>query len=129
MSKAGELSTLIDFVDNDLETIPGNAKVRKENGKKIFVETISLNDVIKNFFKNKCPSYISIDTEGSEYEILKSFNFKIYKPKVFTIEHNQTDLEIKIDSLMALNDYVRVFKNLTFFDAWYVSKEAFKKIL
>ena len=77
--------------------MPGNTKF----GKTITVETISLNDVIKEYFNNISPSYISIDTEGSEYEILKSFNFENYRPKVFTIEHNFTELQNKIDELMS----------------------------
>ena len=47
--------------------------IKKKSGKMISVETISLNDVIKEY-NDICPSYISIDTEGSEYEILKSFD-------------------------------------------------------
>ncbi len=39
------------------------------------------------------PSYISVDTEGSEFEILNSFNFSKYQPAVFTFEHNFTDLQ------------------------------------
>ena len=76
--------------------MPGNTNSRKKAGKVIAVETISLNDVIKEYFNNTSPSYISIDTEGSEYKILKSFNFNNYRPKVFTIEHNFTELQNKI---------------------------------
>ena len=68
---------------------------------------------------------MSIDTEGSEYEVLKSFNFKKFRPIVFTIEHNYTELQTKIDELMKTTDYVRVFKKITLFDAWYISREAF----
>ena len=128
MSESGELSTLNDYVDSDINSLPGNTKERKKGGKIIPVETISLNDVIKIYFNNKTPSYISIDTEGSEYEILKSFNFKIYRPKAFTIEHNFTNLQIKIDDLMKLNKYERIFRELTVFDAWYVSEETLKHL-
>ena len=120
MSDDGVYSTLNDFVDSDKNSMPGNTALRKRNGKIIPVKTITLNDVIEEHFSNITPSYISIDTEGSEYEILKSLNFTNYRPKVFTIEHNHTDLEIKIDDLMSDNKYKRVFKNLTAFDAWYV---------
>ena len=120
MSDAGVYSTLNDFVDIDKNSMPENTALRKRNGKVIPVKTITLNDVIDEHFNNITPSYISIDTEGSEYEILKSFNFVNYRPKLFTIEHNYTDLEIKIDDLMSENKYKRVFKNLTDFDAWYV---------
>ena len=92
------------------------------------VETISLNQVIEEEFNDISPSYISIDTEGSEFEILNSFNFSKYKPAVFTIEHNFTDLQKKIDELMFKNDYSRIFNNLTTFDAWYISKKALHKM-
>ena len=105
--------------------MPGNTMARIKNGRIISVKTISLNDAIEKKFKLKSPSYISIDTEGSEYEILRSFNFKKFRPIVFTIEHNFTELQFKIDELMKLNNYVRVFKKITAFDAWYISKEVF----
>ena len=79
----------------------------------------------KIFFNAKCPSYISVDTEGSEYEILKVFNFKKFRPVFFTVEHNFTTLQGKIDQLMEENDYVRVFKNITAFDGWYIVRDVF----
>ena len=69
-----------------------------------------------------------IDTEGSEYEILSSFDFNKYKPLVFTVEHNFTDMEIKIDKLMKKNGYNRIFNKITIFDAWYVLESTLKKM-
>ena len=123
MSEIGELSTLKDFIDSDKASMPGNTESRKKKGKIISVETISLNDVIKEYFSNTCPSYISIDTEGSEYEILKSLNLNKFRPKLFTIEHNFTDTESKIHEHLIGNGYVRIFRKLTAFDAWYVPLE------
>ena len=123
MSENGELSTLKDFVESDKTSMPGNTDLRKKNGKMISVETISLNDVIKEYFSDICPSYISIDTEGSEYEILKSFDLNKYRPKLFTIEHNYTKNESKMDDLLIPKGYVRIFRELTAFDAWYISSE------
>ena len=128
MSDFGELSTLKNFIDNDINSLPDNTHMRKKSGKFIEVETISLNDVIKKFFNGNSPSYISVDTEGSEYEILKTLNFNLYRPKLFTVEHNFTDNEIKIDDLMKSNNYLRVFKDLTAFDAWYISEEIQKEM-
>lgn len=127
-SKQGVLSTLEDFRFSDAVSMPDNSKTRNEKGNTISVETISLNDVIKEHFKGICPSYISIDTEGSEFEILNSLNLLKYRPAVFTIEHNFTKLEILIDKLMTKYSYVRVFDKLTYFDAWYISKETLDKI-
>ena len=128
VSDFGVLSSLEDFKKSDKISMPGNTQARLKSGKNIIVKTISLNDIIEKQFNSKTPSYISIDTEGSEYEILKNFNFKKYRPLVFTIEHNFTELQLKIDELMYLNEYIRVFKSLTVFDAWYVAKEVFDEI-
>ena len=125
VSDIGVLSSLNEFKESDKNSMPGNTKARIKKGKIVPVKTISLNHVIERNFEFITPSYISIDTEGSEYEILKTFDFKKFRPIVFTIEHNFTELELKIDKLMNTNDYVRVFKKITSFDAWYISKETF----
>lgn len=125
VSNVGVLSSLNDFKESDKVSMPGNTSARLKSGEIISVKTISLNDVIEKTFGLKTPSYVSIDTEGSEYEVLKSFNFKKFRPIVFTIEHNYTELQTKIDELMKTTDYVRVFKKITLFDAWYISREAF----
>ena len=108
--------------------MPANSKSRNKIINKIKVKTISLNDLINIEFNNSGPSYISIDTEGSEYDILESFDFNNFKPKVFTIEHNYSKLEKQIDELLEKNNFKRVFRKLTAFDAWYVSKEALKTV-
>ena len=128
MSDRGNFSTLNEFIDSDKHSMPLNTESRKKAGKLITVETISLNDVIKEYFNNTSPSYISIDTEGSEFKILESFNFENYRPKVFTVEHNFTELQSKIDELMVSKNYERIFRKLTSFDAWYVSKEALNEL-
>tara|TARA_Y100000816_G_scaffold262529_1_gene220265 strand:+ start:1029 stop:1853 length:825 start_codon:yes stop_codon:yes gene_type:complete len=128
VSDVGVLSTINEFKESDKLSMPGNTRERIKSGSTIKVNTISLNDVVKNLFNSQSPSYISIDTEGSEYEILRYFDFRKYRPKVFTIEHNHTDLQSKIDELLISNDYVRVFSEITAFDAWYISKEAYNLV-
>ncbi len=125
VSDIGVFSSLNDFKESDKISMPGNTRARLKNGKIVSVKTVSLNQAVEKEFKFKPPSYISVDTEGSEYEILKVFDFKRFRPVVFTIEHNFTELELKIDELMKANDYLRVFKKITAFDAWYISREAF----
>ena len=126
MSDFGGLSTLKDFVESDKISIPSNTEIRLRSGQTISVETISLNDVIKKYFNSICPSYISIDTEGSEYEILKAFDLNKFRPKVFTIEHNHTENESKIENHLINNGYVRIFRKLTTFDAWYIPSRVLK---
>ena len=126
VSDFGVLSTLVDFKYSDLSSIPSNTRARIKNGKVVEVETISINDVMEKNFNGDAPSYLSIDTEGSEYEILQSLDFEKYRPVVFTIEHNFTNLQNKIEELMISKGYVRVFRKITAFDAWYVRTDAIK---
>ena len=61
-----------------------------QSGEIIKVNTKCLTDILN---ENNAPEnidYLSIDTEGSEFEILKAFNFKKYKFRIITVEHNNT---------------------------------------
>ena len=77
---------------------------RKMKPKRIVKKkTKSLNNIIENSkFKNNRINLISIDVENYEYEVLKNFNFKKYRPDVVVAEiHdiNQKKLEIYTQSL------------------------------
>ena len=65
-------------------------------------KTKSLNNVIENSkFNNNKINLISIDVENYEYEVLKNFNFKKYRPDVVVAEiHdiNQKNLNIYTQS-------------------------------
>ena len=113
-----DLSGLKNSFDKD-----NNDKLRKDS-KLHKVETITLNDLIEQKASNNNINYISIDTEGSEYEILKNFNFKKYNVDIFTIEHNFIDSKRNvIFNLMMENDYLRVFQNISQWDDWYIKKD------
>ena len=120
------LSGLINHFEKD-----DNAKLR-EKSVMAKVETITLNDLIEQNAPNTKINYISIDTEGSEYEIIKNFNFKKYDVDVFTIEHNFLEEKRNaIFSLMSQNNYIRVFEKLSQWDDWYIKKDnrIFQQIL
>ena len=93
----------------------------KTSQKKVFLKSLCLNHLIlKKKLINKI-DYISIDTEGNEFEIIKNFNFKKFKIKILTIEHNfETSKRNKIYQLMKKNNYTRVFKHLSYMDDWYL---------
>ena len=46
---------------------------------------LNVNDVIGRYFQS-CPNFVSIDAEGLDFEILKSFDFSVYRPEVFCVE-------------------------------------------
>lgn len=52
------------------------------------VETVSLTDLLDKFGAPKYIDFLSIDTEGSELEILKPFDFDQYQFGLLLVEHN-----------------------------------------
>ncbi len=109
-----ELSTIAKFSDSD-----GHQKARKHR-RTYSVGTISLNDLLEKYRAPQQIDYLSIDTEGSEYEILSSFDFDKYSVQVITCEHNFTPMREKIFDLLIHNNYERVLENHSKFDDWYV---------
>lgn len=113
-SHNGELSTIDSFSSNDQ-----HSKARRF-ANKYEVKTISLSDMLKKYNAPKTIDYLSIDTEGSEFEILNEFDFNEYDIKVITCEHNYTPAREKIFSLLSANGYVRKYTEFSLFDDWYV---------
>ncbi|WP_199925172.1 FkbM family methyltransferase [Neorhizobium sp. SOG26] len=64
--------------------------------------------------------YLSIDTEGSEFDILQAFDFGEYEFGIITCEHNYTPQREKIHDLLVANGYVRVWEKVSRFDDWYI---------
>ena len=104
---------------NNLDEFDKNEVYRK-NFKQYKVLTISLNDLLDKYNSPKLIDYLSIDTEGSEIEILKNFNFDHYKFKVITCEHNYSKNREKIYDLLTKNGYKRKFTKVSKFEDWYV---------
>jgi FkbM family methyltransferase len=123
VSDSGALSTLEQFRNSDISSMPLNTEARNSKGYRYQVSTISLNDVFVKYFQSTPIDYMSVDTEGSELLILENFDFKKFAPKIVTVEHNFTDMQDKLDDLFKKNNYVRVFKEHTQFDAWYILKD------
>ena len=120
VSNKGVFSTINEFKESDIESMPGNTKARNEEGYTVKVPTISLNDVFIKHFNGEKIDYMSVDTEGSELLILSKFNFEKYGPKIVTVEHNFTSAQKNIDDLFKENNYKRFFPQQTQFDSWYI---------
>ncbi|MDC6451847.1 FkbM family methyltransferase [Alphaproteobacteria bacterium] len=120
VSDVGVLSTLEKHKQSDISSMPANTNARNKNGYNHIVKSISLNDVFVKHFNSSPIDYMSVDTEGSELEILENFDFQKFAPKIVTVEHNFTDAQKKLDELFIKNNYLRFFKEHSQFDAWYV---------
>ncbi len=108
-----ELSTISLFTSKD-----ANRNMRLE-GKTYAVKTLTLNDLLKKYNSPSIIDYLSIDTEGSEFDILESLDFNKYQFRVITCEHNFTADREKIFELLKRNGYVRKFEDISSVDDWY----------
>jgi len=109
-----EFSTLTDFSAADT-----HREVRS-NYSRYPVSTVSLSDLMARHQAPEQPDYLSIDTEGSEFEILSAFNFERFAFKIITCEHNFTPQREKIHQLLKSKGYRRMHERLSRYDDWYV---------
>jgi FkbM family methyltransferase len=110
----GEYSTIDTYTASDLHS------QNRVDGKRYDVKTISLEDLLEKHGAPREIDYLSIDTEGSEYDILSCFNFDKYQFRVITCEHNFTPARDKIHDLLTRNGYRRKHRYGSIFDGWYV---------
>lgn len=75
-------------------------KYSRLKGKHYEVQTISLKDLLIKHIAPKYIDYLSIDVEGSEYEILNAFDFNLYDIRIITVEHNYSAQREKIFTLL-----------------------------
>jgi FkbM family methyltransferase len=113
----------ISGVDNDL--FRDNFDVLRKNvyNGRYKVESISLRDLLIEYKAPKQIDYLSIDTEGTEFEIISGFDFNEYDIKIITVEHffNAEESNKIYDYLKQFN-YERVLTELSGQDDWYVKK-------
>lgn len=115
VEEIAELSTLSSFSSVDFH------EHRRQAGKTYDVETISLNDLLETHNAPTQMDYLSIDTEGSEFDILSHLNFEKYRFNVITCEHNFTPAREDLYELLTGHGYVRKYQEVSKVDDWYVS--------
>lgn len=113
-----EISTVSTYVDGDF-----HAKLRRK-GRAYSVRSVSLFDLLKTFDAPHVIDYLSVDTEGTEFEILNSFNFSAYDIRIISCEHNFTEKRSAIYDLLSRNGYSRVLEDVSEFDDWYVKQNS-----
>ncbi len=93
------------------------------HNKKFKVKTITLKDLLIEYNTPKQIDYLSIDTEGTEFEIISGFDFNEYDIKIITVEHFfNVEEKNKIYDYLKQFNYERVLTELSGQDDWYVKK-------
>lgn len=110
----GELSTIDRFSFSD-----GHAAERQA-GTRYTVETVSLLDLLEEHEAPQTIDYLSIDTEGSELDILCAFDFNRYDIRCISVEHNYQPARERLHALLTRHGYRRRFESLSRWDDWYL---------
>jgi len=111
-----ELSTISSFKDKDVH------KKNRKNGKEYIVETISLSDLLDNYSAPSVIDYLSMDTEGSEFDIIKEYDFSRHI-NIITVEHNYSGNRENIKNFLQEKNFIRIFDSISEWDDWYINAE------
>jgi FkbM family methyltransferase len=114
-----ELSGLAEFSDAD------HFGEKRSRGERMELETISLDDLLDKYDAPPIIDYLSVDTEGSELEILTSYSFR-HQFRAISVENNPKN-EVAVDNLLLSKGYMRVFRKFSQWDSWYVPAESRNK--
>jgi FkbM family methyltransferase len=115
-SENEELSTISSYKESDLHS------VSRINGLTYDVETISLSDLLNNFSAPDIIDYLSMDTEGSEFDIIKEYDFSRHI-NIITVEHNYSSNREKINKFLEEKNFIRIFDSISEWDDWYINAE------
>jgi FkbM family methyltransferase len=96
-----------------------HARYRREHSDVISVETITLDDLLREHAAPPQIDYMSIDTEGNEFEMLSVFDFARHRVDLLSVEHNYGMREQAIEGLLREHGFRRVHRRISRFDAWY----------
>lgn len=113
-AEAAELSTISGFSNADM-----HAKSRRPSDT-YKVKTVTLNDMLLEANAPAEIDYMSVDTEGSEFRILSTFDFAAHKVSIITVEHNYGLERERIFRLLSDHGFHRKFELFSRWDDWYV---------
>lgn len=87
------------------------------------VESVSLNDLLSVHGAPSVIDYMSLDTEGSEYQILQTFDFNRWHVQLMTVEHNMVEpARTNIRALLEQHGFIRIFDAISHWDDWYIQR-------
>lgn len=118
----------LDFLCDNIGELSGilstHSRTKEKAGDKVIpVETVSLNDLLDQHQAPAVIDYMSIDTEGSELDIIAPLDFNRRRPMILTIEHNDNAAKVvKLKKLLEPKGYRHVLERFSQFDSWFVDR-------
>jgi hypothetical protein len=102
-----DIANTCDLMSGISEHIDRHKSYVDKNKDIIQVQSISLLDLLNNANAPSFIEYMSLDTEGSEFEIIKNFDFEKYTFGLIDIEHNYIEpRRTEIKNLLLSKGYI-----------------------
>ena len=118
----------VEFIEANqpgLSTIKGYEKSDRHHplradGIRYEVDTTTLRDLLYLADSPKQIDYLSMDTEGSELDILSTFPFDEFTFRFISIEHNHSENRERIRNLMHSKGYREILSEFSGGDWWFI---------
>jgi FkbM family methyltransferase len=122
ITKNPEYSTFENYVDHDFHF----ERERAADFRTVDVDTFSLDDILRHPDVPPVIDYLSIDTEGSEADILEGCDLADYDIRCISVEHNWTESRERIRGYLQGRGYRRCLMEFSKWDDWYVKEDGTK---
>lgn len=117
----GDKIQFIEKNDSCTSTVLTRDVPEDPNHKIYWVETVTLRQVIKENQTIQQVDFLSVDTEGSELEVLSGFPFESFSPNFICVEHNfEESKRCEIRSLLESKGYSIFLESQSSVDDWFI---------
>ncbi len=128
---SGNFQGKLEFIETNqpgLSTIKGYEDSDRHHshrleGKRYMVETTTLKNLLELAGSPKEIDFLSMDTEGSELDILLEFPFDEFSFRFISIEHNHSENREKLKDLMNSKGYKEILPEFSRGDWWFVPSD------
>jgi FkbM family methyltransferase len=116
VNDAGQLSTLAGHSRDDGRT---------RTGQHSMVDTVTLTTALREHGAPNVIDFVSIDTEGSEMEVLKGIDFEQFDIRFLAIEHNFIEgRKNQLNEFLSPHGYREIFPEFSHHDIWLTKDSA-----
>lgn len=91
------------------------------------VELVSLTDLLTEYSAPRTVGFLSVDTEGNEYEIIQGLDSNIHRFSFVSVEVSKKNSS-QIKSLMESLGYTQILEQISLWDQWWIDTKLLKDL-